>query len=209
VCQAWRSSFCGSTTIKKLQLQQPASADEAATLGRTVVQAVTNYFNKVTTVRLKLADVQITPIDLTADDEDAEPELYPEGQAHSAAGEALLTQLSSSGSWLQQLQLIQGIDQTCTCLPALVKAVPQLRVLDLSCCAHQLHDLLVLAQHAHGLQELLLHCQAFTTLSGQRVRHGDPEWGRHGGNTRYQADHLAALAHLPQLRLLEVPLPPS
>jgi hypothetical protein len=65
----------------------------------------------------------------------------------------------------------------------------------------------VLSQHAPGLQGLLLHCQAFTTLSGRPVKHGHPWWSREGGNTRYQAEHIAALTHLPELRLLEVPLP--
>jgi hypothetical protein len=92
-------------------------------------------------------------------------------------------------------------------LPALLKAAPHLLVLDLSCCFHNPADLLVLAQHTPKLQQLLLHCQAFTTLSGRRIRHGNPEWGRHGGNTRYQPEHLAALAHLPQLQLLKVALP--
>jgi hypothetical protein len=94
-------------------------------------------------------------------------------------------------------------------LPALLKAVPQLLVLDLSCCPHNPADLLVVAQHLPGLQELLLHCQAFTTLSGRRIRHGNPEWGRHGGNTRYMPEHIAALACLPHLQLLECPLPSS
>lgn len=106
-----------------------------------------------------------------------------------------------------QLQLSANTNQTCTWLPSLLKAAPQLLVLDLSCCAHKPSDLLVLGQYAPGLQELLLHCQAFTTLSGRRIRHGNPEWGRHGGNTRYQPEHLAALARLPHLQLLEVPLP--
>jgi hypothetical protein len=80
-------------------------------------------------------------------------------------------------------------------------------VLDLSCCSHKPSDLFVLAEHAPGLQELLLHCQAFNTLSGRRIRHGNPEWGRHGGNTRYEPQHLAAVARLSNLQLLEVPLP--
>jgi hypothetical protein len=154
-------------------------------------------------VRLKLLEVKDPAIDLTADDADAEPELFgPEGQGKPAASAVLLSQLSKG---LQQLHLVAGVSQTCTCLPALLSAAPQLIVLDLSCCAHRPDDLLVLAQHAPGLQELLLHCQALTTLSGRRIRHGNPEWGRHGGNARYQPQHIAALAQLPQLQLLEVP----
>ena len=203
VCQAWRGSF--SAAVKQLQLEQPASVRAGTALGRKAAAA----FSSATTVCLKLLTVQDPPIDLTADDDSQQPELFgPASLGRPAAGAGLLRQFSKD-SRLQQLQLFTECDQTCTCLPALLKAVPQVLVLDLSCCSHDPTDLLVLAQHAPKLQELLLHCQAFTTLSGRRIRHGNPEWGRHGGNTRYRPEHLAALAHLPQLQLLECALPPD
>ena len=203
VCQAWRDNF--STSVKQLQLEQPASVRTALTLGRKAAAA----FSCATTVRLNLLTVQEPPIDLTADGDGQQPELFgPESLGRPAAGAALLRQLSK-GDRLQHLQLSTRICQTCTCLPALLKAVPQLLVLDLSCCPHKSADLLVLAEHTPKLQELLLHCQVFTTLSGRRIKNGNPEWGRHGGNTRYQPVHLAALARLPRLQLLECALPPG
>lgn len=74
VCQQWRSSFRGSTAVTKLQLQQPTAISEAASLGHAVARAASLDFNKVTTVCLKLADAEITPIDLTTlpDDDDDE-----------------------------------------------------------------------------------------------------------------------------------------
>ena len=199
VCQAWRGTC--STPVKQLQLEQPASAKTALALGRKAAAA----FSSATILCLKLLAVQEPPIDLTTDD--IQLDIFgPESLGCPAAGAALLRQLSKAGR-LQQLQPFTGWDQACTCLPALLKAAPQLLVLDLSCCFHNPADLLVLAQLTPKLQQLLLHCQAFTTLSGRRIRHGNPEWGRHGGNTRYRPEHLAALAHLPQLQLLEVALP--
>jgi hypothetical protein len=49
----------------------------------------------------------------------------------------------------------------------------------------------------------------FNLYSGRRIRHGNPECDRHGGNTRYQPEHIAALARLPQLQLLECAMPSS
>ena len=198
VCQAWRGTF--STAVKQLHLEQPASARTALNVGRKAAAA----FSKTKTVCLRLLRYKDPPIDMT--DDNVQPELFgSHSLGHPAAGAALLRQLNKDGR-LQHLQLFTDSTQTCTCLPALLKAVPQLLVLDLSCCAHQPTDLLVLAEHAPALQELLLHCQAFTTLSGRRIRHGNPEWGRHGGNTRYKVQHIAALTRLPQLQLLECPL---
>jgi hypothetical protein len=86
--------------------------------------------------------------------------------------------------------------------------VPELRVLDLSGVYHESADLLVIAQHQPHLQQLLLHCRQFTTLAGvsKKVGYGI-DWGKEGCHTPYEPQHIAALAQLQQLRVLEVPVP--
>jgi hypothetical protein len=124
------------------------------------------------------------------------------------AAAALLRQFTKAAS-LQELQLQLQHIGSFSGISRMLPLVPQLRVLDLSECHHESADLLVIAQHLQQLQQLLLHCQLFTTLAGCRKSSGDACWARMGwgGNTPYEPLHVAALSQLPQLRHLECPVP--
>jgi hypothetical protein len=108
---------------------------------------------------------------------------------------------------LQELRVLYN-STGCRCLPAALPLLPQLQVLDLTGCFHRSCDLLVIAQHLKQLQQLLLHCPRFVTLSGRVVGHPCfGTWDRVGGFVRYQPQHVAALAQLPRLRVLECTVP--
>lgn len=201
VCQAWCTSF--SSHVSKLQLQQPASAYAA----RRLVRRVAGRFDGISTLHVTLLEDPVSTWDFTGDED--QPQLcVPGEQQRNSAAVVLMKELGAMGTF-QELQVVKPVDSECRCLPALLQPMPQLRVLDLSQCAHEPSDLLVIAQNMPQLQQLLLHCPCFTTLSGRRVRHGDYMWQRHGGNTRYQAEHMAALAQLPCLQHLECASPVS
>jgi hypothetical protein len=177
VCRTWHNVF--SAQVQQLRLIQPELAKAAQALGRQAAAA----FSNASILQIDLADFNT-------------PEVVV----------ALLRPLRQLRS-LQELRvLFSSFD--CRCLPAALPLLPQLQVLDLTGCFHRSCDLLVIAQHMKQLQQLLLHCPEFVTLSGRVVAHHQySEWDRIGGIVRYRPQHVAALAQLPRLRVLECTVP--
>jgi hypothetical protein len=201
VCHAWCAAF--SSSIKQLQLVQPMSASTARKLARKAAAA----FPCTSALHIMLYHDEHAELslDLTAD-EDAPTCLDATKLDRPEAAAALLRQFSKAGSLqaltlqLQQYGRFSGISK-------MLPLVPQLLILDLTGCRHESADLLVVAQHLRQLQHLLLHCPAFTTLSGCKKSSDQGwNWPRTGGATCYEPEHIAGLAQLPELRVLECPV---
>lgn len=178
VCKTWSKVF--NAEVQKVHVSLPGSAAAAKAVGR---QAAAFANATLLAVDAKHGSCAETLVAL----------LRPLRQLHS----------------LQELRLRYFGTRLPRCLHAALPLLPQLRVLDLSQCFHSSCDLLIVAQHLKQLQQLLLHCPEFTTLSGRVV--GRPSYGWHweyvGGILPYQPQHVAALAQLPRLRVLECAVP--
>jgi hypothetical protein len=180
VCRAWCTAF--AFHVKELHLTRLQNT-EAALLPEAASHQAAAFAN----ARVVTVDLQCSPL--------------PEKAL------ALLRPLRKLRS-LQELRLQLMTGLPCRCLPASLPLLPQLQVLDLSGCFHRSGDLLVIAKYLKQLQQLLLHCPRFTTLSGRVM--GDwrrDGWERVGGVVRYHPQHIAALAQLPRLRVLECTVP--
>jgi hypothetical protein len=199
VCHAWRAAF--SSSIKQLQLVQPMSASTARKLVRKAAAA----FPNTSSLRIMLYHDEHAELSLhlTADEDNPAPGRQLD---RPEAAAALLRRFSKAAS-LQELTLqVQHVGRF-NGVGKMLPMVPQLRLLDLCGCRHESADLLVVAQHLPQLQQLLLHCRVFTTLGGVEKRSSHQTWWSEGGHTAYEPAHIAALAQLQQLRLLECPVP--
>jgi hypothetical protein len=142
-------------------------------------------------------------LDLTADEDNA----VPGRQLDRPEGAIILLRQFTKEASLQELQLQPQYIGRFTGISRMLPLVLQLRVLDLSDVYHESADLLVIAQHQPHLQQLVLHCGRFATLSGVNRRSAYDAWSQEGCHTPYEPQHIAALAQLQQLRVLEVAVP--
>ncbi|KAF6254743.1 hypothetical protein COO60DRAFT_289316 [Scenedesmus sp. NREL 46B-D3] len=181
------------------------SAGTARTLARKAAAA----FPCTTTLRIMLYHNEKAELsfDLTADDDAPVCTWFPSAKLDRPEAAIILLRRFGQSVDLQELQLQLPHIGRFSSLSKMLPLAPRLVVLDLSGCRHQPSDLLAVAEHLQQLQQLLLHCQEFSTLSGCRRSSGSAAWPRMGGNTCYEPAHIAALAQLPQLRLLECPVP--
>jgi hypothetical protein len=198
VCKQWRDSF--GAHVQRIQLQQPKQEGFARTLGRKASAA----FPYIKAVSIKLHCLLGGGSSrCAADNKDSTKKL-----AKSTA--AMLRPLGKLCT-LKKLQLAATDPHTyfgdgpfLYKVPLPFHLLPKLEILDLSCCCHQSSDLLVIARHLPQLQQLILFHPAFEKVTGGSVyTHHYTIWP----SANYQAQHIAALAQLPSLQLLEAPLP--
>jgi hypothetical protein len=205
VCKQWRDIF--GANVQHVQLQQPKQEGPARALGRKVSAAFPGIH--AVSVQLYCTDFRTTfVLDGPDSSSMAGAEAPPHGLANSTA--AMLRPLGKLCT-LKKLQLAAADPHTyfgdgpfLYKVPLPFHLLPKLEILDLSRCCHQPSDLLVIARHLPQLQQLILFHPSFDKVTGGSVHTNNQLlWP----SADYQAQHIAALAQLPRLQLLEAPLP--
>lgn len=192
------------------------SVSTATRLARKAAAA----FSHITTLQLQLCfddeTARAPTVDLTyGDGDDGRVEEADNERQERPAAAAALLRVFSKLPRLQELQLAIHLgvyDISCASLSKLLPLLPQLQVLNLSKCVHKSSDLVVIAQHLPRLQELVLNCPAVAIISGRRPAIdrgvGEQYFRKYhqAVGSRYEPQHLAALAALQQLWVLELAL---
>ena len=204
ICKQWRSSF--GAHVQHMQLCQPKTEAAARSLGRKLSAA----FPSIQTLSVELYCEPFLQVSVLMGGSSSSSGQTPEEKAAAGSAAALLRPIGKL-TGLRKLQLTAlnphcfgGAGPFPYKVPLQVHLLPKLQTLDLSRCCHQSSDLLVIARHLQHLQQLTLFHPSFTKVSGSCV-YLNRYVLRPSAN--YQAQHLAALAQLPQLQLLETPLP--